>query len=66
MYMEFSATAAIESIDAALNALQEQRDRRALGVRLPDGRYCLIGEIVKYEDCPQEVFDEALAFMANL
>ena len=65
-YMKFSADLPPESINEILALLDEDKTRRSLGVMLKDGTYHVIGEIVKFDGCPQDVFDEAMELMAGI
>jgi len=66
IYATFPAQVPPEELDKALESLPYTPDKRPLGVRMEDGSYCIIGQIVKDEDCPQEVFDAALDMMTKL
>lgn len=63
IYATFPAQVPLEELDKALESLPYTPEKRPLGVRMEDGSYCIIGQIVKDEDCPQEVFDAALDTM---
>lgn len=65
-YIRFEAEATDEQIAEALNKLQVSSDRRTLAVAMPDNTYQIIGEIVKFDDCPQDVFDKAMELMGKL
>lgn len=65
-YIKFEAEATDEYIAEALNELQVSNDRRVLAVSMPDHTYQVIGEIVKFDDCPQDVFDQAMELMGKL
>lgn len=65
MYINLPATATLEEIDAAIQALPEIEDTRALGVRFPDGSYRVVGEIVRYDECPREDFEQAMDILAH-
>ena len=65
IYATFPIDYDYEELDKALASLPSTPEKRALGVRLKDGSYHVIGYIVKDDDCPQEIFDEALEIMVE-
>lgn len=66
IYAIFPAQVPLDELDKALEFLPYTPDKRPLGVRMDDGSYCIIGCIVKDEECPQEVFDAALDTMVKV
>ena len=65
-YIQFDSSVESGQIDEALRELEIDKTRRVLGVCMPDNSYHVIGEIVKFDDCPQEVFDQAMELLGNL
>ena len=65
-YIKFEADFPLESINEVLDLFDSDPTRRAIGIMMKDGTYQVIGEIVKFEGCPQDVFDEAMEIMAGI
>ena len=65
IYQQLPIDCDYEELDKALASLPTTPEKRAVGVRLKDGSYHVIGYIVKDEECPQEIFDEALEMIVE-
>ena len=65
-YRKFEPGTPLEVIDEELKKLPVDKTDCPLAARLKDGSYQIVGHLVKYEDCPQEVFDEVIIGLSQV
>ena len=67
-YQVFESSVPEDQINKKLEGavdIKRHPERRAVLVRFPDGTRRIVAEIVRLDDCPQDVFEEALEIMAR-